>query len=83
MIVLITVLASVAPAQSAHFASVKSPVFAPPPPIASSPPPRRSPTSRVREWTLDQRYCEHRRNGSCMMSVPDLLKPDVAPKEER
>ncbi|MGK6319971.1 hypothetical protein [Sphingomonas sp. DT-204] len=83
MIVLTALLFSFAPTQSAHFTRTGSPVFAPPPPIATSPPPRRSPTSRVREWTIEQRYCEKRRHGSCMMSAPDLLKPDVAPKFER
>jgi hypothetical protein len=72
-----------APAPAPQYSTARSPVFAPRGPVAKSPRRRPSRTSRVRAWTVEQRYCEHRRNGSCIMTAPDLLKPDVAAKAER
>lgn len=68
------------PAPAARFAR---PIVFAPPRIVRSPPRRHSPTSRVRGWTFEQRLCEHRTHGSCVMTAPDLLEPDVAPKRDR
>ncbi|HWK36230.1 hypothetical protein [Sphingomonas sp.] len=82
MIALAALMLSMGQVPTPAFSIARTPVFAPAS-AGRSPPRRRSPTSRVRKWTVEQRICEHRTNGSCVMTAPDLLAPDVAPKRDR